>query len=777
MYKIFKILFSSSKSSFLFISFIIFTSLFSFIFTWNIIFTAEKYIKETSKDFLWADLVINDRTDFLEKTKDYIEKNYDSETSKKISFQTSIFLNDKPDLYSINYIEKNYPFYWDFNQTIVNSDWELIVSKKVYENFWDNHIEILGEKYKIKSYLESNFLADFNPFWWNDIYLDYDYYDKNLSKSISRISFDLLVKTDKVKEITKDQNLDNLRINSQQSSNWDLTQITDRLNIFIQIFYQIIILLAFFIVSISLNSYFKKITKDLKTLNILWLSSYKIIWSIFIVFLIIAVISSSISYTSVYILFEYLSKDFSILSTDISLLYKSIFLSFLIILSWSFLNLINLKVTWINNYSKEKVFKNFKKYIISYFIFLLFILFFVSYFSGISILYSFILSISFIIFILIVIFLLNILLKFNFNIGKNLLKKDFYLFDAIRSTIKPWNLSIIIVLSSFISISWFLIFSTFSNWFINFLNNQSEWKIDTFVINLNDEDIEKIKWDFKEEDYFEIIRSRVIEINWNDLKKHFNTENVSGSFTREFNTTTRDLSELIIEWNNLKTWEVWVDEEFADDLWVKIWDEIKFLILWIERNLKITQIRKAERNWVTPFFYFNFFENDFKWFSKNYFLSYNSKEKETWFNKELSEKLWESATFIDIADVVEKVKTISEFVLYFVYTILIYIWFFSVITFITSINFLKNFKKSKIEIYNKFWWDKIKLKKSIFYEYLYIIFIWLTIASLFSLVSAILVFSWNQFLTFNISYFLEALLYIFIFLIIYLLSYFLINRK
>ena len=203
----------------------------------------------------------------------------------------------------------------------------------------------------------------------------------------------------------------------------------------------------------------------------------------------------------------------------------------------------------------------------------------------------------------------------------------------------------------------------------------------------------------------------------------------------------------------------------------------KFLILWIERNLKITQIRKAERNWVTPFFYFNFFENDFKWFSKNYFLSYNSKEKETWFNKELSEKLWESATFIDIADVVEKVKTISEFVLYFVYTILIYIWFFSVITFITSINFLKNFKKSKIEIYNKFWWDKIKLKKSIFYEYLYIIFIWLTIASLFSLVSAILVFSWNQFLTFNISYFLEALLYIFIFLIIYLLSYFLINRK
>lgn len=776
MYKLFKILFSFSKKSFIFISFIIFTSLFSFIFTWNIISSIESYIKDNSKDFLWADLVISDKVNFFDETKKYIEDTYIWETSKKISFETSIFYQNNPDLYTINYIERNYPFYWDFNQTEINPLWEIVVGKKVYDKFWNWDIEILWKKYKIKSYLEQDFLADFNPFWGNDIYIYYNDSDLSLNQEISRVRYELLVKSDQVDEIKKDKILEKYRINTEETSNNTLNEIIDRLNIFIQIFYQIIILLAFFIVTISMNSYFKKITKDLKVLNILWLSSYKIILSLFILFLIISIISASLSYLSVYLIFALLSDKISILFMDINLLYQSVFLSFLIILSWSFLNLINLKATWINNFWKENIYLNYKKYIISYFIFLLLIIFFISYFSWVSILYSLLISIWFLSFLLLVIFILNKVLKLLFNLIKWKISKNFYLFDSLRSTIKPWNLSIIIIISTFVSISWFLIFSTFSSWFIDFLNKNIKWQIDTFVINLNQEDIDLIKEDFDESEYYEIIRSRLLSINWKSLKDHLWVDSVSGRYTREFNTTTRPLLELIDEWKQVESGEVWVDREFAEWLWIKMWDKIKFLVLWLEKELTVTQIRKAERNWVSPFFYFNFYEKDFDWFSKNYFLSYNSKEKGENFNLELSNKIWEESTFINIWDIIDKIKDISLYILYFVYIILSYIAVFSIITFSVSIKFLKTFKETKIEIYNKFWWNKNKLKRGVFYEYSYLIIIWLIISIIFSLIIVFILFNSNQFLEFNLTYFINSMLYILAFISFYLLSYFVFNK-
>lgn len=776
MYKLFKVLFNSSKLSFLFISFIIFTSLFSFILTWNIISSVEKYINETAKDFLWADIIISDRTNFLEEKTKYLNQKYNIELSKRITFETSIFDNNKPDLYTINFIEPNYPFYWNFKQKIINEKWNLIVSRKVYDKFKSKPIEILWNKYIIKSYLEEDFLWDFNPFWWNDIYIDINNYNDSILSWISRVNYNLLIKTKDIEKIKNDIELKKYTINTEETSNNTLNWIISRLNIFIQVFYQIIIILAFFIVSISMNSYFKKITKDLKVLNILWLENYKIISGIFILFLMIAIFSTSISYISVYVIFESFKDSLSILETNINLLYKWIFLSFLIILSWSFLNLINLKITWINNFNKENILQKYKKYIVLYFLFLLIILFFVSYFSWVSIFYSIIISISFITFLATIIVFLNYILRIIFKLISTKLKKNFYVFDAIRSTIKPWNLSNIIIISSFISVSWFLIFSTFSNWFIDFLDKQSRWKIDTFVINLDEKDINIIKEYFTEDNYYEILRSRIISINWKTLKEHLNVNELSPRFTREFNSTTKQLSELIKKWKELSIWEVWVDEEFAKDLNINIWDTIKFIILWIEKDLKITQIRKAERDWLSPFFYFNFYDWDFNWFSKNYFLSYNSKEKYEWFNLELSKKLWDQVSFIDIWNIIEKIKEISKFILYFVYIILIYIAFFSIITFITSVNFLKSFKKSKIEIYNKFWWLKSQLQNGIFYEYSYLIIIWILLSVFFSITLSFWMFYNNEFLTFNFIYFIKSFNYVIIFIFLYLTSYYFYNK-
>ena len=774
MFKIFKILFLSSKKSFFFISFIIFLSIFSFIFSWSIIYSVEKYIQDSSKDLIWADITISSRQADLLKEESYIRKNYKSEISKKISFQTSIFSKNKPSLYSINYIEENYPFYWNFEKIEVNNLWDLIVSKKVYDKFKDNELEILWKNYKIKSYLKESFLADFNPFWWNDIYINLKEFDEKAINKLSRVNYSILLKTDEVWKISKDKRFDDFRVNNEESSNNTLNEITDRLNLFIQIFYQIIILLAFFIVIINFESYFRKIIKNIKIINILWLSNYKIIINFFIIFIIIAFSSSLIAYILVYFIFE--SIGFTSLQMDISLLYKSILISFLIVLSWSFLNLIKLKATSINNFRKENYYKNFKVYIISYFIFLVFILFSISYFSGVKILSSIIVSISFVIFSIILILLLNYIIKKVFNLIKKPIRKNFYIYDAFRSTVKPWNLSILIVFSTLISLSWFIIFSIFSNSFIDFLNKASSWKIDTFVININSEDIKKIGTKLEKDEYFEIINSRISKINGKNLKNHFNSNFVSRRFTREFFITTRNLDENIESGKKIDTWEVWLDKDFAKDLWIKIWDKIEFIVLWIKKELIVSQIRKTNIDWVTPFFYFNFYEEDFKWFGKNYFLSYNSKEKAKNFNLELAKVLWNQASFIDVWAIVEKIRWISEYVLYFVYIILAYISIFSIICFIVSINFLKWFKKEKIRIYKKFWWIKEKMLKANFYEYMYLIILWFVISAIMWLLISVTVFYFNSFLFFELNFFLKPILFSLIFIILYSFIYKIINK-
>ena len=167
---------------------------------------------------------------------------------------------------------------------------------------------------------------------------------------------------------------------------------------------------------------------------------------------------------------------------------------------------------------------------------------------------------------------------------------------------------------------------------------------------------------------------------------------------------------------------------------------------------------------------------DFDWFSRNYFLSYDSKEKWENFNFELSKELWDGVTFINISTFIEKIKNISVYILYFVYVILWYIWIFSIITFLVSIRFLKTFKKTKIDIYSKFGWNKGKLAKFMSYEYFYLIIIWLIISIIFSFVIIFILFNSNQFLDFDIKYFINSLYYILIFLLIYILSYFVLNK-
>jgi predicted lysophospholipase L1 biosynthesis ABC-type transport system permease subunit len=46
---------------------------------------------------------------------------------------------------------------------------------------------------------------------------------------------------------------------------------------------------------------------------------------------------------------------------------------------------------------------------------------------------------------------------------------------------------------------------------------------------------------------YDILRARVVKINGESLEEHFDTDRVSGEFTREFNVTTTPLDNDILK--------------------------------------------------------------------------------------------------------------------------------------------------------------------------------------------------------------------------------------
>jgi hypothetical protein len=71
-----------------------------------------------------------------------------------------------------------------------------------------------------------------------------------------------------VKNLKDDITFENYRIRSLEDRNENIAEITDRFYVFINFFHLIVFVLTFFIVILSLESYFKKIKPTLGLLNI-----------------------------------------------------------------------------------------------------------------------------------------------------------------------------------------------------------------------------------------------------------------------------------------------------------------------------------------------------------------------------------------------------------------------------------------------------------------------------------------------------------------------------
>ncbi len=777
--KFIKTIFLKEKKYFLFVYIAVVLSLFSYILWNNVILWVKNYLKEEIKPLVWADIVMSSdsKIDFwiFSSFENYFKK------ADVIEIDSILFdKNNKPILYEFVYHSENYPFYDTFSYDTINPDWFAVVDKLTYDTFWE-YLEIFWKKIKVKWIITKRPLWEIS-IYSNDkkIYLPITLFNSELNETNSRLNYKIylnfLWKYDEkivlsLKEKSKETSIRVRTINDRQDNIWE---ITDRFYFFINWFNLVIFILTFFIVILSLESFFKKNKSNFGLLNIFWMTKRRIFvysfFSIFLVFLFGFIISLILNY----LVLNLLQNNYSFFYFFEESIIKWFFIMIVLLIVWVFSPIYKIFKSNINNLLKDSSdFSNFSNadYIIYLFL-IFFSFFFINIISWIDIIYSLIFTISCLFVVILFYVLIKYLLLFSFKIFAKKIK-NFYIFDSIRSTIKPWNVSFLIVFSSIISFLSIFIFFVFSGSFLSYLQNITKESNDMFVINAQGSDIAKIWKYFREDEIFEIVSLRINNINWKTLDEHLNTPNVSREFSREFFSTTNSLDNKIIKWEKLQVWTVSVDIEFASRLWLQLWDKINFSVAWLEKELTIINFREAVRSWTNPFFFFMLDKSDFEKYPKTYILSYKQSEKAKDLELTLAKETSWNLTFINTKDIIDIVLWVAEKILRVVYFSLFYIFIFSFISFLVSILFLKSFKDYKIKILHILGWIKKKLFLWVKFEYFYLILIWLLFSLFFGSLILFVVFSFIDYFSISYFYYFSSILFLLsIFLFINIFIYF-----
>lgn len=754
--KFVKTIFLKEKKYFFFVFFAVFLSIFSYMLWNNVVLWVKNYLQEEIKPIVWADIVLQSEADidlnFLNEKLDLFK------ISKIIEINSTLFNENKPILFEFVYHQDNYPFYDTFSYDTINDDWKIVIDKETYDIFWD-YIDIFWTDLKVKWVITDSPLWEIS-FYANNkkIYIPIDYFNNDLGEENSRIDFKILMNflweydynlVENIKDLASEKWYRVRTISDRQDTVWN---ITDRFYIFINFFNLIIFVLTFFIVILSLESFFKKNKKNFWLLNIFWLTKNKIFFyslsSLFFVY----IFSFLFAIVLNYIVIGFLSREFEFLIIYFDSIFRWFFILMVLLFVWVFSPFYKINKSSISSLLNDSSdFSNFTKKDYFLYIFLIYFGFFlINIISKISIFDSFIYSSVSIFLIIIFYLIIKYLLLFIYRkIFKK--SKNFYLFDSIRSTIKPWNVSFLIIFSSIISFISIFIFFVFSWSFLNYLWVISKDSNDMFVLNVQNNHLETVEKYLSSDEIFEIVSLRIDKINGKKLSDFLWDENPSREFTREFNSTTNFLDNQIISWKELSSWWVSVDIEFANRLWISLWDKINFLVAWLEIELEVINFREAIRNWTNPFFFFMLDKSDFELFPKTYILSYKQSEKPENLESILSRETWWNLTFINTKDIIEIVVDISNKVLQVVYFALFYIFIFSFLSFIVSMIFLRSFKIYKIKLYNILWGSLKKLNIYLKLEYNYLMFIWLIFSLFFWSIVLFSIFYFIPF--FDISYY------------------------
>jgi len=725
--------------------------------------------------------------------------------SKKVQTYTTIVDKyDNPSLVSLIFVDDKFPLYWEFT-TNENSDnsW-IVISHNVADLFVvDWKIEVYWKKYDVWGIIDK-----FPDSWLNfyddgkKIVLDLWEFDiLKLDELWARIDREYLIK------VINPEEFDNILSELKESKIFEWIRIRDykrwwdrfadtfwELDKFIKYILIVSFILTILIIFLSVESFYIWNKRQFSILKILGMDNNRLILFNLLLFIIIFIICLFVSVLLSEFIF-YFVRQFELSSTfhidNLSIIKTGILW---IVILWVSITLPLLKffsnnpLAWLKEnflqvYSKKEVLLETILVIIwNIFIYNLLIWDFIW-----SIYFTFILFF----WVLLLWIFLNFLLTICYKKAKNVKKINFSIFDSIRNTVKPWNLSLLIIFGFIISFASLFFISTISLNFLEKLNIDLNNENNIYVINLTDKDIKKIDKKYRKQAYSTILW-RILTINNVDIREHIawwqpeNLEERRGwwwRFTREFNITDNSLEDIkILKWNKIKKWEVSVDDDFSKSLKVNIWDKIEFFIYGIKKTLIVANIRESQAGSINPFFYFQVHPDDFKSFPKTYFLSaFPPLDNIKNFKNDFLSKTGNYISFIEIDKVVKEIKSISGKILIIIQILFTYIFIFCTISLIISIIFLIPFKEKKSKLYNILWANNKFIKINNLFEYYYLQSIAFVFSIIISSSLSYYILSLSDFIEYSwSSYLLSLLILIIIFVLLLFVIKFLmknVNKK
>ncbi len=768
-------------SLFLLIIFSISISLAWYIVNNNLIGNIQQLIWEESKPVLGGDIVIDFHENINKEANQFLEwlsTNWEIILSNKTSTLTSIEDNIwKIWLLSLTFVDNHFPLYWNFEYDEINNQWNTYISEDIQNKYVKNwKIELYGKEFVIKwiitdaPWASLDFFTRGNKVYienynLQDLWLDLDsslFENQSSIKILDENNFETILSSIKTNPLFSEY-----RITDYKKWWNNFEQLFWELGTFISYIVIISFILTILITFISVESFFLENKKNFSVLKIIWLKNRELISLNFLLFSVILIMSIFISYwiseSAFYFIRQFeLSKNFVISGQSVLkawILWSIILLVSILLPIIKFI--LHSPLQWLKS-NFLQVYHRYEILLEWWFITLWITL--ISYITFWNIIKALLYSLWIILFIVLFYFLIRFILKGIYKKSTFIKSRNFCLYDAIRNTIKPWNLSILIVFSFFITFTSFLFISIVSLNFFDRLNIDLKNDNNIFAINITTKDLKNIDETYKKELY-SILKWRILDINGVNISDHVQKDWWESGrwwerrFTREFNMTDNSLEKLdILQWDKLLSGQVSVDEDFSKDLWISIWDTINFLILWLEKELTVANIRESQNNSIAPFFYFQLYKKDFEAYPKTYFLStYIEQNKINQFKKDLLKGGWNNIYFIEVDKILAELRSISSKIFLVIQILFIYILTFCVISILISINFFKLFNTKKMKLYHILWSSKDYIYKNNFYEYTYLQTIWFLLSIIFASLWSYYVINLSGFIEFDIVNFFYSL--------------------
>ena len=791
--KLLKTFISKNFSRFFLIIFCISLSLTGFLVSDNLVNNIQRLIANEAKPILWWDIKIEwngalseEQIWYLDTLRTIWQIDY---TEKIQTFSTIMDKFWEPQLVSLIFVEDNFPLYWEYVLTRIDTEWPWYAASQSVVDILeqDGWLTMFNREYKTAGIIETFPWASLNFYdEWKQVVLPRSEFELLwIDQLWSRLEREYLIKVNDsinfetiLQNIKNDPIFSNTRVRDYKRG-WDrFEQIFWELDNYIKYIVIVTFLLTILIIFLSVESFYIGNKKNFAILQILWLKTKKFFLFNIVLFLWVFLISFIISVVLWYTIFWYirtfeLATDFYIVPLSVAeiwilgiiILWISVLIPLLKFFSHS--PLAGLKENFLQVYTKREIF--FQVILVTLWLISIYTIW----------IWSFVSAVVFTGIFLGVVFILSLIylyvLKWVFRIFKNTRNTNFNIYDSIRNTTKPGNLSLLISWSFLISFTTLLFITTLSSNFLDTLNIDLANNKNVYVINIPDEDIEKIEEPYRD-DTFSIILARISEINNLSLWDHLAWWRNAGRFTREFNITDNALQNVNIEqWRLIQPWEVSIDYDFAQTIDVELWDSIEFLVYGLKKTLQVTNLRESSSGQIEPFFFFQVHPADFENFPKNHFLStYVEPEKLRNFKKDLLANTGEYISFIEVEEIIEQVQSISRKVLIVIQILFSYVFIFCIISLIISILFLIPFKQKKSHLYHTLWASRTFIKSNNSTEYYYLKFLATLISVIIATWLSYFILAQSDFVNFSwLSYSKAlALLWVISLLIIFLIHFF-----